>query len=228
MLATQVLKYLCVVEYVQLRAVNKRITLRTLFCMAALVLATSGYAQKLKVHLQGGIHASQVNTDNDSISTVGMLGGYNLGMDLRVGASGSWIYFQPGAHFYQARMRVNELNDLTDLSNYTDAELQVSQLKVPLNFGFYVTGTDGLLRVRASAGLVTSVVLDQSDDLRLSKAATEFSTFGVGVNAGLGIDFTVLTLDLRYEHGSTRMYQGGNANMNFISLTAGFVIPPSL
>ena len=185
-------------------------------------------AQKLKVQPQGGIHVSASTTSVDSIRTQGAQGGYNVGMDLRLGGNNSWIYFQPGAHFYQARMNIYSLEELTDVANYEKEELQLSQLKLPLNLGFYLTGTDGILRVRASAGLTTSMILDQTETDVLTKEATDFRTFGVGVNAGLGIDLAILTLDLRYEHGSTKIYRSGNANINFLSLTAGFVIPPSL
>lgn len=194
---------------------------------AVLLFACNGFGQKLKVHAHAGIHASNSNADTDSVLTKGMMGGYNLGIDLRLGGYDSWVYFQPGAHFYQARLNIYSLEDFTEVENYQKAELQLSQLKVPLNLGFYVTGTDGLLRVRASAGLTPSMILQQSET-KLRREDTEFSTFGVGVNAGLGIDLTILTIDLRYEHGSTRVFRSGNGNMNFLTLTAGFIIPPSL
>lgn len=197
---------------------------------ASFFYAERSFAQKVKVHPQVGIHGSTTNAGVDSILTnesAVIQGGYNVGMDFRLGGYNSWIYFQPGAHFYQARMDVYSLEDFADIDNYRKAEMQVSQIKMPLNLGFYVTGTDGLLRIRASAGLTPSMVVDQSEtDLKTED--TQFQTFGVGVNAGIGLDFTVLTLDLRYEHGSTKIYRSANANMNFLSLTAGFILPPSL
>ena len=198
-----------------------------LLAAAILLCGFNGFGQKLKVHAHGGIHASNSNADTDSVLTKGMMGGYNLGIDLRLGGPNSWVYFQPGAHFYQARLNIYSLEDFAEVENYQKAELQLSQLKVPLNLGFYVTGTDGLLRVRASAGLTPSMIMEQSET-KLRNEDTEFSTFGVGVNAGLGIDLAILTLDLRYEHGSTRVFRSGNGSMNFLTLTAGFVIPPSL
>lgn len=186
-------------------------------------------AQKVKFHAQGGFHASSVNSSEDSLVTNqnGMQGGYNVGFDLRLGGYNSWVYLQPGAHFYQARMNIYSLEDYAEVENYRKSELQVSQIKIPLNLGFYVTGTDGLLKIRASAGLTPSMIVDQTDT-ELSSAQTDFQTFGVGVNAGIGLDFTLLTLDLRYEHGSTKIYRSADANMNFVSLTAGFIIPPTL
>ena len=195
-----------------------------------LLCSSLAFGQKVKVSPQFGIHASSTNASVDSILTnegSGMQGGYNLGFDVRLGNYDSWIYFQPGAHFYQARMDIYSLEDFTEIENYQKAELQVSQIKVPLNLGFYVTGTDGLLKIRASAGLTPSMIVDQTET-KLKKEDTEFQTFGVGVNAGIGLDFTVLTVDLRYEHGSTKIYRSANANMSFLSLTAGLIIPPSL
>lgn len=188
----------------------------------------SSYGQILKAHPNGGIHMSATNSSIDSIRTGknGMRGGYNVGLDLRLGGYDSWVYFQPGAHFYQARLDIYTLEDFTSVENYKHTEMQVSQIKLPMNLGFYLTGTDGLLKIRASAGLTPSMVVDQSET-QLNEEVTKFSTFGVGVNAGIGLDLTVLTLDLRYEHGSTKIYKSANANMNFISLTAGFIIPPS-
>lgn len=185
------------------------------------------YGQKLKVQPHAGVHASSTNTGTDSILTNNdMRGGYNVGLDFRLGGYDSWVYFQPGAHFYQARMDIYSLDDFTEADNYQKAEMQVSQLKFPMNLGFYLTGSDGLLKVRASAGLTPSMIVEQSET-KLKSQDTEFSTFGVGVNAGVGLDLAILTLDLRYEYGSTKIYKSANANMNFLSLTAGFIIPPS-
>lgn len=200
----------------------------TLLLTAVLLCGSDSFAQKLKVHPQAGIHASSVNSNGDSLVTnKSMQGGYNVGLDLRLGGYNSWIFLQPGAHFYQARMNIYSLQEFTDVENYKKTEMQVSQIKLPLNLGFYVTGTDGLLKIRASAGITPSMIVDQTEtDLKSSH--TNFQTFGVGVNAGIGIDLVILTLDLRYEHGSTKIYKSADANMNFLSLTAGFIIPPSL
>ncbi len=207
-----------------------RLLLTALLCLAGLLFCVeNSIAQKLKFHAHGGIHASATNSSDDSLITnhTGMQGGYNFGFDLRLGGYNSWIYLQPGAHFYQARMNIYSLEDYTEIENYRKSELQVSQIKIPLNLGFYVTGTDGLLKIRASAGLTPSMVVDKNNN-ELSNDLVDFQTFGVGVNAGIGLDFTLLTLDLRYEHGSTKIYRSADANMNFITLTAGFIIPPSL
>lgn len=212
----------------EIKKAIKKLHVRIALMSFLIALCIPAAGQVVKVSPQAGIHLSNVNTSGDSLTTSGTLGGYNVGLDFRIGARKSWIYFQPGAHFYQARMNVNKIEDLGVAENYIDAELQISQIKIPLNLGFYVTGSDGLLRVRATAGLTTSMVVDQSDTVLLTKQDTDFSTLGIGVNAGIGIDFSVLTLDLRYEHGSTKIYQSANGNMNFISLTAGFIIPPSM
>lgn len=204
-------------------------TIRICFVCVLVFIAgvTSTYGQKLKVQPHAGIHASSTNTGTDSILTNNdMRGGYNVGLDFRLGGYDSWVYFQPGAHFYQARMDIYSLDDFTESDNYQKAEMQVSQLKFPMNLGFYLTGSDGLMKVRASAGLTPSMIVEQSET-KLKSQDTEFSTFGVGVNAGVGIDLAILTLDLRYEYGSTKIYKSANANMNFLSLTAGFIIPPS-
>lgn len=202
-------------------------SISVLLITAIFLLGSTGFAQKLKVHAHGGVHASSVNTANDTLlANQNMKGGYNVGLDLRLGGYNSWIYLQPGAHFYQARMEIYSLEDYLDEENYKKAEMQVSQLKVPLNLGFYVTGTDGLLKVRASAGVTPSMIVEQSET-DLPNEDTQFQTFGVGVNAGIGIDLAILTVDLRYEYGSTKIYKSANANMNFLSLTAGFIIPPT-
>lgn len=200
-------------------------------CFVCVLVFITGMApafgQKLKVQPHAGVHASSTNTGTDSILTNNdMRGGYNVGLDLRLGRYNSWVYFQPGAHFYQARMDIYSLDDFTEADNYQKAEMQVSQLKFPMNLGFYLTGSDGLMKVRASAGLTPSMIVEQSET-KLKSQDTEFSTFGVGVNAGVGLDLAILTLDLRYEYGSTKIYKSANANMNFLSLTAGFIIPPS-
>lgn len=183
-----------------------------------LLLTAIAYAQ-VKVNPKVGLNFSALTADGEIIESDGLRVGYNAGLDFRIGESENWFYFQPGLHYYSvgAKLVINNNNpaEVRDI-------IAINSLKLPMDGGLYLTGTDGALRVRVNAGLVPTILMSVEDnDLFLGKE--DFKTFGLGFNAGLGLDLTILTLDFNYEAGITEVFEAGAARNNIFSISAGLV-----
>lgn len=184
-----------------------------------LLLTTIAYAQ-VKVNPKAGLNFSALTADGEIIESDGLRVGYNAGLDFRIGENENWFYFQPGLHYYSVGAKL-VLNDNDNAAEVRDI-VAVNSIKLPLNGGLYLTGTDGALRVRLNAGMVPTILMGVEDNA-LFLGKEDFKTFGLGFNAGLGMDLTILTLDFNYEAGITEVFEAGAGRNNIFSISAGLV-----
>lgn len=192
---------------------------KILILLFGLLFTYSAYAQ-VKFNPKAGVNFSSVTSEVDEIEADGAKVGFNVGMDLRFGDK--WLFFQPGVHYYNAGGKLSVQDDNTTVED----DLNVRTLKIPLNAGFYLSGTDGILKVRVNAGIVPNIVIGVGES-NFNTDYTNFNTLGLGANAGLGFDLAILTLDFNYELGLTNVYESGNGKNNIFTVSLGLVIPPS-
>ena len=195
------------------------------FFTLAISLSTVGFAQQIKVVPQVGINMSKVYPQSNVIDNSGGRGGYEAGLDIRIGDYDGWFYWQPGVHYYTsyASLQVPASDNSTgQVGDY----IRLSSFKIPLNGGMYLTGSDGILRIRIAAGFTPTLLLQQEES-SLDEAYTDFQNFGLGANIGLGLDIAFVSLDAKYEYGLTKMYDSGNGRIDVLSLTLGVIIPPT-
>ncbi|MGB3587769.1 MAG: hypothetical protein WBA23_14575, partial [Tunicatimonas sp.] len=147
--------------------------------------------------------------------------GLNLGVDFRIGDDGdSWFFLQPGVHYYSISAQL--INDAN--AERIDDVVTINSLKVPLNGGVYLTGTDGVLAVRLNGGVVPTLMLGVEDN-NLGLDGDDFSSFNLGLNAGIGIDLLFFTLDIGYEWGLTEFFEAGEGRNRIFGVSLGVVIP---
>lgn len=192
---------------------------KALVILLGLLFTYETYAQ-VKFNPKVGANFSSVTSEVEDIEANGAKVGFNLGLDLRFGDK--WLFFQPGIHYYNAGGRLSVQEDTTVVKD----DFNVKTIKIPLNAGFYLSGTDGILKVRINAGLTPNIIFGVGDS-NFNSAHTDFNTFGLGANAGLGFDLAILTLDFNYELGLTNVYESGNGRNNILTVSLGLVIPPS-
>ncbi len=190
----------------------------------ALLLAGSLQAQQIKVIPRVGLNLSTVTSDVPDIDPDGVGTGFQLGLDLRVGDYKNWFFFQPGLHYFNTQVNLNTPG--TGSTRISDG-IKVNSLKIPINGGLYLTGTDGLLRFSINAGFVPTVVVGVGDS-NINPDYTNFRTFSLGANAGVGIDIAIVTLNVGYEYGLSRVFKSGDGRLNMITVSLGLVIPPTL
>ncbi|MEO0331095.1 MAG: PorT family protein, partial [Bacteroidota bacterium] len=86
--------------------------------------------------------------------------------------------------------------------------------------GMYLTGSDGLLRIRVNVGITPTLLLGvQENEYGLSREAFRGAT--LGINGGIGIEVLIVTLELNYEHGITPMMTGDEGTNQMFSISAG-------
>ncbi|MEM9672149.1 MAG: outer membrane beta-barrel protein [Cyclobacteriaceae bacterium] len=187
-----------------------------LFFSVSLVYAQSE-TNKTKIHVNPkvGVHFSSLSTETaEQGSRVGM----NIGMDMQIKSSKkSWFFWQPGLHYYRTGATLlNENTTQQDMDN----QIHFSTLKTPVSGGMYLTGSDGILRIRVNAGITPTLMLGvQENEYGLTKEAFRGAT--LGLNGGLGIEVLFVTLDLNYEHGFTPMLVGNNGTNGVLTISAG-------
>ena len=167
-----------------------------------------------------GMNVTSITTPNATAES-GSHVGFNVGADLRFRKKESWFFVQPGLHYYS--MGVQPVPE-----NATQEQMEqipsVNSLKLPLSGGMYLTGSDGILRVRAHAGVTPTVLLGvEENTLGATKDAYQAAT--LGLHGGIGIEVLIVTLDLSYEHGVSNVYRQAEGTAGTFTLSAGIRIP---
>ncbi|MEQ9443550.1 MAG: outer membrane beta-barrel protein [Cyclobacteriaceae bacterium] len=188
--------------------------------LITLCLFSASFAQaqsETKVHFNPkvGMNISTLSTED---SENGMRTGLQLGADFIVKSNKeSWFFWQPGLHFYHTGVQpVNETTTEAELEN----QFYYNSLKVPVSGGLYLTGSNGILRIRVNAGITPTILLGVSEN-QYGVTREDFKGVTVGLNGGVGIEVLIVTLDLSYEHGLTPMLNGNDGINQMFSISAG-------
>lgn len=153
----------------------------------------------ITVGIKGGVNLSSISYDkNYSVNvgkTLGMKTGYLLGGYARIGKT---IYIQPEVYFSAKDFEVNALNVVTKSNDVVS--FSQKSLDVPVLLGIKL----GPVRIAAGPVASYSISADASADNALktyfSGSAKDISSrSNFSYQAGVGVDFLSLSLDVRYE-----------------------------
>lgn len=146
-----------------------------------------------------GYNYSYFSEEFEDRSVEGM-SGWQIGLDLRFGDK---VFFAPGMHYFESENRVESLGNI-DLSG-NNINFKIKALRIPT-----VIGLDLLegrrMGLRAYSGPNFTLVLD-NDEAVFEVDEIIYKEVTYGFNAGLGIDFGVLTLDLNQEWGLNNVFE---------------------
>ena len=187
----------------------------------------SGFAQKLRelparnsglwIIPAAGVHASSFKTDFTDSDAKGRVG-WNAGIDFRIRAKRFFI--QPGVHYFNSSIGLTSKDSLSDAPLLSGPRLH--SIKVPVLLGVYLTrATSGFFKLNIKGGASGNYLLaaDQNDSKEFEKDNLE--TYSYGLNAGLGLEFGLLTLDLSHEWGISSVLKNSNAKNNLLRVTIG-------
>ncbi len=193
-----------------------------LFFVLFSVTAVSVTIAQVRVNPKIGLNASSLTTENADWEEDGVRVGLNVGVDFRIGDDGdNWFFFQPGVHYYSIGAQL--INDAN--SERIDDVVAINSLKIPLNGGFYLTGTtDGILAVRVNGGIVPTFMLGVEDN-NFGLDRDDFRSVNLGLNAGIGIDILFISLDFGYEWGLTEFFGTGEGRNRIFGASLGIVLP---
>lgn len=194
--------------------------MKKLLILTILSLAFAHARAQVSFNPKAGVNVTSIVSETTPEGQ-GSLVGFNIGADLRFKKKESWFFVQPGLHYYS-------IGAVPASEDATPEELEripaVNSVKLPLTAGMYLTGSDGILRIRVDAG-ITPTVLTGVEENQLGISKSDFRGATMGLNGGVGIEVLFVTLDLNYEHGLSDLYSHTSGTANTFTISAGIRIP---
>ncbi len=164
-----------------------------------------------------GLHAANFEADFKNNEATGR-SGWNAGIDFR--AHVNRLFIQPGIHYFNTSMDLTSKDSLNNVSLTSGP--RIHSLKVPLLAGLYLTkARDAFLKFNIRGGIVGNYVMsvDQAANSDFRKENLENYTYGL--NAGIGIELGLLTIDISHEWGMNSMFKDADVKNNLLRATLG-------
>lgn len=169
------------------------------FCLAITNISIT--AQTFKWGVKAGLstpdikpaNASEIKSDSFSLKIADANYGFHFGAWTRIGFSK--VYIQPELNLNSSRVtyRVKALKVTTSALDSLQKESFLN-LDVPVLVGFKVGN------FRVNGGPVGHLHLTSTSDLfQVSSYKSKFNSMKFGYQAGIGLDFGALNIDIRYE-----------------------------
>ena len=165
-----------------------------------------------------GIHASDFKADLKDGEADGRIG-WNAGLDFRVHAKRFFV--QPGVHYFSSSMKVTSEDSVSSAPLLTGP--RIHSLKVPVLLGLYLTKANkGFFKANIKGGATGTYVIDVDKNNLAQFDKANIEEFSYGLNAGLGLEFGFITLDITHEWGMTALFKENNIKNNVLRATIGF------
>lgn len=168
-----------------------------LFIVALLSFGMLNAQLPFTLGLKAGFTTSKLSTDKEEIKE-DFKANFQGGVFLRLGTK---THLQPEANFVTKGGLLNRENVIGN------EEIRFSTLEIPILLGREVIDLK-LAKIRVMAGPTMSFVLDQKIDIRedigglkKEEISNKLEDALWGIQAGVGVDVLMLTLDVRYEWG---------------------------
>ncbi|NJO02800.1 MAG: PorT family protein [Bacteroidia bacterium] len=167
------------------------------------------------VGIKGGYTGSWIRDLGDGQTRDGIKNGYLGGVWVRVQSPLGGVFVQPEVVLAQRGSKIEDQITLDPLQGPLTGAIELTTLDVPIILGKrFNFGEDSGFRI--GVGPVFSAVLKAENEAAQSfpdpddepgiDIEDEVQTFQAGFQAGLGLDINRLTLDVRYHHGFTHLY----------------------
>jgi hypothetical protein len=182
----------------------------------------SAYAQDVKKFAfspKVGVNGSFLDVEYQKNEYQGRLG-WHAGADLRF--RGGWFMFHPGIHFMSTTTRLFQEGDNINEESIEE-ESTFQTLKTPISIGFFLTGSDGLVKIHVRGGAVPTFLLGVKQKPRFSFLEDDLNDFTIGLQGALGIDIAFFTIDLSYEHSLSRFFAERDGENRLLMASFGFV-----
>ena len=160
---------------------------------ASFAAAQSETASTLVINPQIGVNGTTLSGNPEDVESAANVG-WQIGGYLRYGKR---FYIQPGIFWHY--MSTETSSDVNDIKFDT----KISAIQVPVCIGFNIVDSSALV-FRAFAGAAVSFVTSVDDNDFIVKDDIN-STQWLG-RIGVGLDFTMFTVDLGYDYGFSNFY----------------------
>ncbi|MDB5015530.1 MAG: hypothetical protein JWQ84_362 [Mucilaginibacter sp.] len=181
---------------------------------AALLIAVSISAKaQFNLGIKGGVNYSTINTDNLKSSSVA---GYQVGAFARIGGA---FYLQPEVYLSSSGGKF-EAND-----NSYSGKVKFTNLNIPVLLGARFGPKNLNFRIMAGPEYISNLSTDETFPQALTNAYNNFGHYknnNVGYQAGVGVDISAITVDLRYQGLFSNIDQNYNQQPHLWALSVGF------
>lgn len=181
--------------------------MRKIIIIACLFLVASQGQAQFDLGVKVGYSTSKLSTDFDEIKE-DIKHNFQFGAFARFGKK---LYVQPEL-FYATNG-----GTLKSTGTNEKVEIKLNTIVIPALVGFKIINGEKL-NLRVLAGPTANFIVNEKisgDELFDPIKETDFRNIAWGLDVGAGIDFLILTLDLRYEWGLNDIYkpEGDNQSM---------------
>lgn len=162
-------------------------------CLVFISVATAQAQASLRPYV--GVNSSKLTENLDTAIFKSQIG-FQFGVDLQIGKK---FYVQPGI---QLEFRQNKIDPRVE----DDQKLNRSMLRIPVVVGYSFGEVDGDFAFRVFTGPNAAINLSSKtdDDPIIEDGDIKSAVFGW--NAGLGVDFSIIFIDLGYEFGLSEVF----------------------
>lgn len=182
----------------------------TLICLIAIVgISQAQLFPTFKVGLKGALGFSSLSSEGRILNSDTKTG-FQLGAWGRVGLAG--FHVQPEA--YYASKKVGIKAD----GQEGDATFKSFDVPVLLGTKFGL----GPLGARVQVGPVFSFAQDGDVSFTKPQEWKDYKKSSTGLIGGVGVDVSKFTVDLRYEHGLSKLNETGNQKIRMWTIGVGF------
>ncbi len=176
---------------------DQPLTMERLFSLMA-VAAPFALCAQVAIHPQIGIANTTLTPEQEGVQYTAKVG-VLAGADLRIGQR---AYFQPGAFFVSAKTAVSVGDSLV-----TEDRLTWNSLKLKALIGYNLLNGDDF-RFRINAGPTYNWLLSaDGKDENITIEMDDINTGTWSIDAGLGIDLTLFTIDGGVSYGLSKVYK---------------------
>ena len=139
--------------------------------------------------------------------------GYHFGIDARLNEG--FIFLNPGFHYYKISLIP------TGNIAFFSQEFSMTVIKGRMDLGFIIDASR-LFKPRFKFGGTLNFISDVTEPNPLNTGQDEINnTFGL--NAGIGADISIFTIDLDYERGMTDgLKEVKNSKFHYLTFSLGF------
>jgi hypothetical protein len=192
--------------------------MRKIIIIAALILAVLQGQAQFDLGLKVGYSTSKLSTDFDDIKE-DVKHNFQFGAFARIGKR---FYLQPELYYATSGGTLNVTG------SDDKVEIKLNTLVVPALLGFKIINGEKI-NLRIMAGPTANFIVNEKisgDELLDPITDSDLKNIAWGLDAGAGIDFLFLALDIRYEWGLNDLYkpEGDNQSMksNIFIISLGF------
>jgi len=186
-----------------------------IFMLAVALLTAATARTQVALRPYVGVNSSKLTGNLDTATFKNQVG-FQIGADLQIGNK---FYVQPGV---QLEFRQNTIDPRVD----EDQKLNRSMLRIPVVVGYSFGEIDGNFAFRVFTGPNAAINLSSKTDDGSIIEDEDITSAIFGWNAGLGVDISIIFVDLGYEFGLSEVFENvdGTVRNNLFYANAGLRI----